>query len=283
MVQAPATHSPRGGWPQALAYLLLTTGGLFTLFPFVWMLSTSLKDQQFVLQVPPQWIPHPFAWHNYLDIWQQVPLAAGFRNSFLVAALGTLGVLLASSAAGFAFAKLRFPGRDKLLTIALATMMIPGVVLLIPQFVLFRTLGWIDTLLPLIVPSFFGAPYETFFYRQFFRTIPNDLVDAAKIDGCSFWRIYWQIMLPLSGPVTATLTILAFMWRWNDFMGPLIYLHHPNRQTIPVLISTFTSQYVSDFSHMMAIAVLSLLPILIVFAVAQRHFVSGITMSGIRG
>jgi multiple sugar transport system permease protein len=265
------------------AYLLLGAGSLFMVLPFLWMISTSLKEQEYVLRVPPEWIPNPIVWQNYLRIWELVPLAAGFRNSLLVAVIGTFGVLVASSLAGFAFAKLQFPGREALFLLALATMMIPGAVLLIPQFVLFRQLGWVNTLLPLIVPSLFGAPYETFFFRQFFRTIPDELVDAAKIDGCSFFRIYWAIMLPLATPVLAALTILAFMWRWNDFLGPLIYLHKPERQTLPVMIATFQSQYISDYAPMMAVSVLSMLPIIVLFLLAQRYFIEGITMTGLRG
>jgi multiple sugar transport system permease protein len=265
------------------AYLALGAGGIFMLLPFLWMISTSLKPSAYVLQMPPQWIPNPIAWENYLTIWELVPLAAGFRNSALVAVVGTVGVLAASSLAGFAFAKLQFPGREALFIVALGTMMIPGAVLLIPQFVLFRQLGWINTLLPLIVPSLFGAPYETFFFRQFFRTIPDELVDAATIDGCSFFGIYWRLMLPLATPVIAALTILAFMWRWNDFLGPLIYLHKPDRQTLPVLIATFQSQYISDYAPMMAVSVLSMLPIILLFFLAQRYFIEGITMTGLRG
>ncbi|NJM09066.1 ABC transporter permease subunit, partial [Candidatus Gracilibacteria bacterium] len=277
----------RARWSRLLqitaAYLILGTGSIFMLLPFLWMLSTSLKPQQLVLQIPPQWIPNPVAWENYIKIWDLVPLAAGFRNSALVAVLGTVGVLVGSSLAGFAFAKLRFPGREALFIVALGTMMIPGAVLLIPQFVLFRQFGWINTLLPLIVPSLFGAPYETFFFRQFFRTIPDELVDAATIDGCSFFGIYWRVMLPLATPVVAALTILAFMWRWNDFLGPLIYLHRPERQTLPVLIATFQSQYISDYAPMMAVSVLSMLPIIVLFFLAQRYFIEGITMTGLRG
>lgn len=265
-----------------VAWMMLLVGGIFTVFPFAWMLSTSFKDQKFVMQVPPQWIPDPVVWANYVDIWNIVPLANGFVNSTLVAVVGTLGVLFASSLAGYAFAKLDFPGRDKLFLGALVTMMIPGAVLLIPQFILFKSLGWVDTLLPLIVPSLFGATYETFFFRQYFRGIPDELIDAAKMDGSGFFRIYGGIMVPLSKPVFATMGILGFMGRWNDYMGPLIYLHHIDRQTLPVMIATFQSQYTSDYPHMMAVSVLSMLPIILVFLFAQDFFVEGITMTGLK-
>jgi multiple sugar transport system permease protein len=155
--------------------------------------------------------------------------------------------------------------------------------LLIPQFLLFRELGWINTLNPLIVPSFFGAPFETFFFRQFFRSIPDDLIDAAEVDGASFFHIYRAIVLPLSGPVFATLGVLAFMARWNDYIGPLIYLHDTEKQTLPVMISTFQSQYTSDYPHMMAVAMLSILPIIVVFLFAQRYFIEGVTLTGLKG
>lgn len=268
---------------KTIAYTALTLGSLFTLFPFLWMISTSLKEQQYVLQFPPQWIPNPVNTQNYIDVWSQVPLARGFLNSAFVSVTGTIGVLLASSLAGFSFAKLRFPGRDRIFIMLLATMMIPGAVLLIPQFLLFRSLHWVNTFNPLIIPSFFGAVFETFFFRQFFRSLPDDLIDAAKVDGASFFTIYWRVALPLAKPALATLAVLAFMWRWNDYMGPLIYLQDPNSQTLPVMISTFQSQYITAYGLMMAASVLSILPIIILFFFMQRNFVEGITMTGIKG
>lgn len=268
---------------RIVSYTALTLGSLFTLFPFLWMISTSLKEQQFMLQFPPQWIPNPINWQHYVDVWSQVPLARGFLNSGFIAVVGTLGVLLASSLAGFSFAKLRFPGRDRIFVLLLATMMIPGAVLLIPQFLLFRSLHWVNTMNPLIIPSFFGAVFETFFFRQFFRSLPNDLIDAAKIDGASFVTIYWRVALPLAKPAVATLAVLAFMWRWNDYMGPLIYLQDPDMQTIPVMISTFQSQYSTSYGLMMAASVLSILPIILLFFFMQRNFVEGITMTGLKG
>jgi multiple sugar transport system permease protein len=268
---------------KLISYTALTIGSLFTLFPFLWMISTSLKEQQFMLQFPPQWIPNPINWQNYVDVWSQVPLARGFLNSTFVSVTGTIGVLLASSLAGFSFAKLRFPGRDRIFIMLLATMMIPGAVLLIPQFLLFRSLHWVNTINPLVIPSFFGAVFETFFFRQFFRSLPDDLIDAAKIDGASFLTIYWRVALPLAKPAVATLAVLAFMWRWNDYMGPLIYLQDPEMQTLPVMISTFQSQYITSYGLMMAASVLSILPIILLFFFMQRNFVEGITMTGLKG
>jgi multiple sugar transport system permease protein len=266
-----------------VSYVILTVGSIFMLFPFVWMLSTSLKDTQYILQFPPQWIPNPVNFQNYADIWTLVPLARGFLNSAFISVTGTIGVLIASSLAGFAFAKLHFPGRDKIFVVLLITLMIPGAILLIPQFILFRDLKWVGTYNPLIIPSFFGAVYETFFFRQFFRGLPNDLIDAAKIDGASIFTIYWRIAAPLSRPVFATLAVLAFMWRWNDYMGPLIYLQDPEMQTVPVLISSFQSQYITSYGLLMAASVLSILPIMILFFVLQRYFVEGIAMTGLKG
>ncbi|GAB4429037.1 MAG: carbohydrate ABC transporter permease [Anaerolineae bacterium] len=247
------------------------------------MLSTSLKETQYVLQFPPQWIPNPITFQHYVDVFELLPLAQGFANSFFVAITGTIGVLGASSLAAFAFAKLEFPGRDRIFILLLMTMMIPGAVLLIPQFLLFRSLGWVNTFNPLIIPSFFGAIYETFFFRQFFRSIPNELIDAAKIDGASYITIYWRIVAPLSRPVFATLAVLAFMWRWNDYMGPLIYLSDIEKQTIPVMISTFQSQYLTAYGLMMAASVLSILPVITLFFFMQRYFVEGITLTGLKG
>jgi multiple sugar transport system permease protein len=266
-----------------VSYGVLSLGGIFTLFPFLWMLSTSLKEDQYLLQFPPQWIPNPLNFQNYRDIWELIPLAQGFANSAFISITGTIGVLFASSLAGFAFAKLRFPFRDKLFVVLLATLMIPGAILLVPQFILYRDLDWIGTYNPLIIPSLFGAVYETFFFRQFFRGIPDDLIDSAKIDGASWFTIYLRIIVPLSRPVFATLAVLAFMWRWNDYMGPLIYLQDNNMQTVPVMISTFQSQYITQYGLLMAASVVSILPILVVYIFMQRYFVEGIAMTGLKG
>jgi multiple sugar transport system permease protein len=265
------------------SYLFLSLGSIFMLFPFLWMISTSLKQTQYILQFPPQWIPNPVNTQNYVDIWSQIPLARGFLNSAFISITGTIGVLVASSLAGFAFAKLRFPGRDKIFVVLLVTLMIPGAILLVPQFILYKNLRWVGTYNPLIIPSLFGAVYETFFFRQFFRGLPNDLIDAAKIDGASLFTIFWRIAVPLSRPVFATLAVLAFMWRWNDYMGPLIYLQDPNMQTVPVLISSFQSQYLTQYGMLMAASVLSILPIVILFFILQRYFVEGIAMTGLKG
>jgi len=268
---------------KTVSYVALTVGSFFTIFPFLWMLSTSLKETQYVLQFPPQWIPNPITFQHYRDVFDLLPLAQGFVNSFFVSITGTVGVLFASSLAGYSFAKLEFPGRDRIFVLLMMTMMIPGTVLLIPQFLLFRSLGWVNTFKPLIIPSFFGAIYETFFFRQFFRTIPNELIDAAKIDGASFFTIYWRVVAPLAKPVFATLAVLSFMWRWNDYMGPLIYLSDIQMQTLPVMISTFQSQYLTAYGLMMAASVLSILPVIVLFFFMQRYFVEGITLSGLKG
>ncbi|MBX3061981.1 MAG: carbohydrate ABC transporter permease [Anaerolineae bacterium] len=265
------------------SYVILSAGSIFMLFPFLWMISTSLKQTQYILQFPPQWIPNPINTQNYADIWTQIPLARGFLNSAFISITGTIGVLIASSLAGFSFAKLRFPGRDKIFVVLLVTLMIPGAILLVPQFILYKDLRWVGTYNPLIIPSLFGAVYETFFFRQFFRGLPNDLIDAAKIDGASLFTVFWRIAVPLSRPVFATLAVLAFMWRWNDYMGPLIYLQDPNMQTVPVLISSFQSQYLTQYGMLMAASVLSILPIVILFFFLQRYFVEGIAMTGLKG
>jgi multiple sugar transport system permease protein len=262
---------------------VLLVGAIFMIFPFVWMVSTSLKQEQYLVQFPPQIIPDPVNWKNYIDVWSKVPLLQGFFNSLFVSVTGTIGVLMASSLAGFAFAKLDFPGRERIFIILLITLMIPGAVLLIPQFLMFRSLKWVNTFNPLIIPSLFGAIYETFFFRQYFRTLPNDLIDAAKIDGASFLTIFLRVAVPLARPVFASLGVLAFMFRWNDYTGPLIYLQDPKMQTLPVMISTFQGQYITAYGLMMAISVLSILPILILFIFLQRYFVQGITLSGIKG
>jgi len=269
-----------------LAYLILSFVGISMVIPFLWMLSTSLKEPQAVFeQFKPwwrNWIPAKMVWSNYVRAWQVVPLGRFYLNSVIVAICVTAGQVFTSSFAAYAFARLNFPGRDKLFFAYVATMMIPGSVVLIPQFTLVRIVGWIDTYKALIIPAMFTA-FGTFLLRQFFMTLPKDLEDAARIDGCGFWGIYWRIILPLSKPALATLTTLTFIGNWSSFMWPLLVTNRTELRTLPIGLEYFQSQYTTDWSLLMAGSVMVVLPVIVVFVFNQRFFVEGVKLSGIKG
>lgn len=254
------------------------------LIPFVWMVSTSLKSLDQVFTYPPAWIPQPIVWQNYPKAFTSVPFATWFVNSLKIATAVTLGQLFTCSLAGFTFARMRFPGRETLFLVYLATMMIPGHVTIIPVFVTMNTMGLVDTPWSLIIPGLTSA-WGTFLFRQYFLTMPSELEDAAKIDGCSFWRIYRQISLPLAKPVLATLGVFTFMGSWNDFLGPLIFLQSKSQKTLTVGLLQFRAEFqgLGQWPVMMAGAVISLLPILIAFIIGQKYFVRGIALTGIKG
>ena len=267
-------------------YIFVILGAITMLAPFLWMISTSLKlpGEVFSYQKPwwYDWVPTSFRWENYVRAWKAVPFARFYLNSIMVGALTTLGQVATSAFAAYAFARLRFPGRDKMFFAYLATMMVPGVVTMIPIFILLQQLGWIDTYKALILPPMFTA-YGTFMLRQFFLTLPNDLEDAAKIDGCSYFGIFWRILLPLSKPALATLTIFTFMGNWMSFMWPLIVLNSHEKFTLPVGLAYFQSLHNTDWTLLMAGSVMMILPILLLFIFNQRYFVEGIKLSGIKG
>jgi len=265
-----------------LAYAALSVGSLWALFPFLWMIMTSLKSDSQVLIYPPAWIPNPVVWGNYAEVTRLLPFGRFLLNTIVVAVTVTLLELLTSSLAGYAFARLRFPGRDKLFLLYLGTLMIPGQVTIIPNFLLISWLGWVDTYMALILPAAFSA-FGTFLLRQFFMSIPAELEHAARIDGCSFFGIYRYIILPLSGPALATLAVFAFMTQWNAFLWPLIVTNKETMRTLTVGIRYFGDDAPGQFNYLMAGTVMSLIPILALFLVLQRYFVRGIAMTGLGG
>jgi multiple sugar transport system permease protein len=268
---------------QSGIYALVAGGGLLMVIPFLWMVSTSLKTTAQSMAFPPEWWPAPFVWGNYARIWDFMPFFTFLLNSVKIAFFVVCGQLLTCSLAGYAFAKLRFPGRRALFLVLLSTMMIPSEVTLIPVFVIMKSLGWINTHYSLIVPAFFGSVFGTFLLRQFFLTLPNDLEDAARIDGCSPFGIYWRIMLPLAKPSLATLAIFTFMGTWNDFMRPLIYLSDMDKMTLPVGLALISNHQDIRIPLIMAGAMLSLLPIVVFYVCGQKYFVRGIALTGMRG
>ncbi|MFA5858645.1 MAG: carbohydrate ABC transporter permease [Elusimicrobiota bacterium] len=265
-----------------LYYSILSGLAVVMVIPFVWMFSTSLKDAGAVFTFPPQWIPNPVVFRNYVDAWNSVPFGRFYLNSIIVAVSVTAGQLFTASLAAYAFARLQFPGRDKLFLAYLATMMIPGQVTMIPVFILLRTLGWIDTYQGLILPHIFTT-YGTFMLRQFFLTIPKELEEAATIDGCGPFRIYWQIILPLCKPALATLGTFIFLGSWNDFMWPLIVTNSMEMKTLTVGLASFQGLYNTEWTLLMAASMIVLAPVLIVYIFNQRFFVQGIAMTGLKG
>jgi multiple sugar transport system permease protein len=266
----------------SLAYAALTIGSLWALFPFLWMISTSLKSDSEVLIYPPTWIPSPFVWDNYAQVTRLLPFGRFVINTTIVAVTVTILELTTSSFAAYAFARLRFPGRDKLFLLYLGTLMIPGQVTIIPNFLLISWLGGVDTYWALILPAAFSA-FGTFLLRQFFMSIPQELEQAARIDGCSFFGIYRYIILPLSGPALATLAVFAFMTQWNAFLWPLIVTNKETMRTLTVGIRYFGDDAPGQFNYLMAGTVMSLIPILVLFLLLQRYFVRGIATTGLTG
>jgi len=267
---------------MATTYVLLSAAAVVMLLPFVWMLSTSLKTPSSVFVYPPEWIPRPVEWTNYVQVTRVMPFLRYVLNTAAVATSITLLHLTVSSLAAYAFARLRFPGRNRLFLAYLATLMVPGQVTLIPNFLIVKYLGWIDTYQALIIPQIFSA-FGTFLLRQFFLTIPNELEDAARIDGASSFAIYWRIVLPLSGPALATLGVFTFTAQWNNFLWPLIVINDEQMRTLTVGLRALVGEFTVQYPLLMAGSVISILPMLIIFVVAQRFFVRGIALTGLGG
>ncbi len=268
-----------------LIHLTLAGGGALMLVPFFWLLSSSLKAPHEIFVFPPRWIPDPIRWSNYLEVFEVVSVMRYAANTMTITFFSTLGVILSSSMAAYSFARLRFKGRDIVFALILSTVMLPYVVTMIPVYILFTRLGWIGTFLPLIVPDWFGGPITIFLLRQFFRTIPLELEDAARIDGASRPRIFAQIILPLSRSALTVVLVLSLLHNWNDFLTPLIYLHKRDLFTLALGLNAL--QYFEgglDWTHyVMALATLMVLPVVILYFLAQRAFVEGIVLTGLKG
>lgn len=281
-------------WRRARRFALvalLIAGGILMMVPFLWMISTSLKTRAEVFATPPALIPAQPRWENYTEMWSALPFASFFVNSLKLAVLNTAGQLISCSMAAYAFAVLRFRFRGPLFAILLVTLIIPFQVVLVPNFILYRMLphpfsssgNWIGTQEPLWVGAFFGAAFGTFLLRQFFLAVPRELGDAARVDGANPWQIYRHIYLPLARPALATLAIFTFMWTWNDFINPIIYLRDIPSFTLTAGLSLFQGQYVGKWPLLMAGALVSVIPMIVLFVIAQRQFVRGIALTGIKG
>ena len=265
-----------------LVIILLSLGSVLMLAPLLWMLSTSLKTMDGVFELPPQWIPDPIVWENYLRIWEAGPLLSGIRNSVIVSLTVTVIGTFTSSMAAFAFSKMRLPGKNGIFLAILGGMMIPFPALMIPTFMLFAQIGWVDTLLPLIVPGLLGNIMMVFFLRQYLHNVPDSLVEASLIDGATYPQIFWKIIFPLIRPAIAAQFILWFMAVWNDYLGPIIYLNSENVQTLQLVIANFNATYAiqTDYPLIMAASLVALLPVLVVFLIFQRQIIESIALTG---
>ena len=270
---------------RIVVFIILLLGAFTMLLPFVWMIITSLKQPNLVYTIPPEWIPKPIVWKNYVDVWTAANLVTGILNSSIISASVLFFCTFTSTLAAFAFAKLNFPFKNVLFVMLLSTMMVPSVVLLVPMFIIYTGIGWIDTLLPMIVPASLCNINLIFFLRQYMTGLPNGLLDAAKIDGCSYFGSYIRIFFPLSKSAIIANIIMLYMATWNDYFGPLIYTHSESKHTIQVAIAMMNSHYVqqTNLPLVMTASLIAILPVLILFAFCQKFFTESFVMTGLKG
>ncbi len=275
---------PRDWTSVILVYAALLVLSVIFAFPMVWLLVTALKPEALIFRYPPVWIFQPELTHLKTVLLGDVfHFRTYLMNSLFVCEMTIVGTLLSCSLAAYSLAHIQWRFRQPLFVLMLATMMLPAQVTMIPVFVLFKQLGWLNSFLPLIVPAFLGSPFFIFLLRQFFMTVPKDLLDAATVDGCGHLRIWWLIMIPLSKPALATVGLFAFLGAWNDFMGPLIYLQDENQYTLSLALAMFKNQYEVQYGPMMAASAIMTLPIIILFFFTQRTFIQGVKMTGLKG
>ncbi|MCP3739479.1 carbohydrate ABC transporter permease [Rossellomorea sp. BNER] len=267
---------------KIIKYLLIISVSLMMVLPFIWMLSASLKAEADIFGFPIKWIPETFHWSNYKEVWTRHPFHLYYLNTLKIAVITTILLVITSSLAGYAFSKVKFPERDKLFFLYVTTMMIPYQVMMIPQFMILKELNLVDSHWSLILLGAFN-PFGVFLFRQFFLSIPDELIEAARIDGLNEFGIYWKIILPLSKPAIATLVIFSFMHAWNDFLGPLIYLTSDHLYTLQLGMQHFVTTFNTEYSLLMAAAVSAIVPTLLVYILAQDHFIKGVANTGIKG
>ncbi len=281
---ATASASRRRTWSRALNWTLLLAGSILMMMPLIWMLSSSLKLETRVFEYPPRLIPEPARFANYVDALTYKPFHLYLRNTVFLVTMNEIAVLFTASFCAYGFARVDFKGRSFWFTVLLAVMMLPGIVLMVPSFVIFSRLHWIDTFLPLVIPPFFGGgAFNIFLLRQFFRSIPEDLADCARIDGCNEFGIYARVMLPLAKPALTTVAIFTFIGAWNNFMGPLLYFNSSENYTVSIGLAMFRSVMRTRWDLLMAASAAMTVPMIIVFFAAQRYFVQGIVLTGLKG
>lgn len=266
------------------SYLLLVVGAAVVSVPFVWTVGTALKSPAQVYLMPPKWIPDPFVWTNFARAWTVLPFMTFLRNTVFITGMCLIGQLASASLVAYGFARFKFSGRNALFYMLLGTMMLPSQVTMIPTFLIWRGFRLVDTFWPLIIPAYFGGgAFTVFLLRQFFMTIPRDLDEAAMMDGCSYFGIWWRIILPLSKPALTTVVIFSFIHHWDEFMGPLIYLHSMEKYTVSIGLRMFQDMYGGQLELLMAASLIHIIPCIILFLTAQRYFIRGIVLSGIKG
>lgn len=285
---AAVTHKRRIVWERrlwkALVLTILVVGAFIMSLPFVWLVSSSFKLEEKIFVFPPEWIPNPFRPQNYVDALLYKPFGLYFFNTMRIVTLNLVAILLSASFCGYGFARIRFPGRDFWFALVLATLMIPYFVLMVPQFIMFSRLDWVDTIYPLTIPYFFGGgAFNIFLFRQFFRSLPEELADAGRIDGCTEFGIYWRVMMPLCKPALATVAVFTFLATWNDYIGPLLYLRSDYNFTVAIGLATFRGVMRTEWNLLMAASTAMILPVILLFFFAQRYFVDGLVLSGLKG
>lgn len=269
---------------RLLVYTLLAAGSALFSIPFVWTISTALKTADDVFQMPPRWIPSPFAWDNFYKAWTALPFTTFVGNTLFVTLFATIGQVLTASLVAYGFARFQFKGRNALFYLMLSTMMLPAQVTMIPVFLIWRSLRLVDTFWPLILPAFLGGgAFNIFLLRQFFLSVPKELDEAAILDGASYPRIWWSVLMPLCRPALVTVALFSFMHHWDDFTGPLIYLNSPEKYTVSIGLRMFQDSFGTNLEQVMAASLIHILPTIALFFAAQRYFIRGITLSGIGG
>ena len=275
---------------RGAVFITLLLLSITWIFPLYWMVTSALKDDPQIYTVPPVMIPNPAHWNNFIDAWYRLDFnTAAFNSIFRYSLPVTIFTVVSSVMVAYGFSKIRWPGREPLFWVCIATMMLPWQVTMVPLFIIFKQLGWINTYLPLVVPSLFGTPYFIFLLRQFFMSIPEELSEAARIEGASEFGILFRILMPLSKPALAVIILFRFMWSWNDYLGPLIYISQENLQPLALMIyrlrtiATSMGTASMAYPHLMAVSTIVALPVILAFVLAQRTFIEGISMTGLKG
>lgn len=279
----PRVYRARRTLGKVLWYVVLTALGILFALPFFWMLSSSLKVEADIWIYPPKWFPDPVLWENYPKALELMNFPRLLFNTLFLVIVGTFGIVLSSSWVVYGFSRFRFKGRDALFVVLISTLMLPSQVTLVPLYIMYKELGWLNTYLPLLVPAYFGSAFYIFLLRQFFLTIPTELDDAAKIDGCGYIGIWWRILLPLCKPALVTVIVFSVIFGWNDFLWPLIVLNDAQLFNLSLGLATFRGLYNTQWGYLMAASVVVLLPCLVLYFVAQRFIVEGIALTGLKG
>jgi multiple sugar transport system permease protein len=266
-----------------ILHLFTVLLGFIFALPLIWMISSSLKSSNMIFQVPPQWIPNPVQWSNYPESLQYIQFLKYLRNTLIIAIPGTLGAVVSAALAGYGFSRVHWPGRNILFICLIATMILPYSVTMIPVFIIFRKLNWVGTFLPLIVPPFLGSAFNIFLVRQFMMSIPEEMLEAARIDGATEFQIFVTLMLPLCTPVLAVIGLFHFIGSWSDYLGPLLYLRNQEMYTLAIGLTSFLGGHMERWELLMAASVVTVSPIIILFFFTQRTFIEGITLTGMKG